>query len=57
MKISYQKIALLMGAVFAALSPNFAALAQNDPPGFVQTLPEQIKWSQAASLLPGGLSA
>jgi hypothetical protein len=57
MKISYQKLALPMGAMFAALSLSFAALAQDDPSGFVQTLPEQIKWTQAATLLPGGLFA
>jgi len=57
MKNSCQKVALLMGAMFAPLSLSFAALAQDDPPGFVQTLPEQIKWTQAATLLPGGLVA
>jgi len=57
MKLFDQKIALLMGAVFAALSLSFAARAQNDPPGFVQTFPEQIKWTQAATLPPGGLVA
>lgn len=57
MKISYRKTALLMGTVSAALSLSLAALAQDDPPGFVQTLPEQIKWTQAPPLLPGGLSA
>jgi quercetin dioxygenase-like cupin family protein len=57
MKLSCQKIALRMGAVFAALSLSFAALAEDDPPGFVQTFPEQIKWAQAPALPPGGLSA
>jgi quercetin dioxygenase-like cupin family protein len=57
MKNSYPKLALLTGAVLAVLSPSLAALAQDDPPGFVQTLPQQIKWTQAATLLPGGLVA
>jgi quercetin dioxygenase-like cupin family protein len=57
MKLSRQKNALRMGAVFAALSLSFAALAQDDPPGFVQTFPEQIKWTQAPALPSGGLSA
>jgi len=57
MKNSCQKIVLLMGAVFAPLSLGFAASAQDDPPGFVQTFPEQIKWTQATTLLPGGLVA
>ena len=57
MKNSYPKLALLTGAVLAVLSPSLAALAQDDPPGFVQTLPQQIKWTQAATLLPGGLAA
>ena len=57
MKNSYPKVALLMGATLAALSPSLAALAEDDPPGVVQTLPEQIKWTQAPPLLPGGLSA
>ena len=38
---------------FAASAGELAA----DPPGFVQTLPDQIKWSSSAAIPAGGQSA
>jgi quercetin dioxygenase-like cupin family protein len=40
-----------------ALSVSVAALAQTDPPGFVQIVPDQIKWAQSPSIPTGGQGA
>jgi len=51
-----RKPAALLGMALA-LTLHAAAFAQNDPPGFAQTLPSEVRWSQSASLLHGGQSA
>ena len=43
----------IVGTIFA-LFTNGAAMAQTEPPGFVQTVPEHIKWGPSATIPPGG---
>ena len=56
MKTTYQKSSSILGAVLALVMSS-AALAQSDPAGFTQTLPDQIKWNQNPALPSGGQSA
>lgn len=46
----------LAGVVFA-LCTSAAALAQSDPAGFAQVLPDRIRWAASPSIPPGGQGA
>jgi quercetin dioxygenase-like cupin family protein len=46
----------IIGTVLA-LSASSSLMAQTDPPGFVQILPDQVKWQPTAAIPPGGQSA
>jgi mannose-6-phosphate isomerase-like protein (cupin superfamily) len=46
----------IISAAFA-LSVSVAALAQTDPSGFVQFVPDEIKWIQSPSIPAGGQGA
>lgn len=53
MQIISRKIALAAGLIFT-LVISAAVKAQNNPPGYMEILPDQIKWTQSASIPPGG---
>lgn len=56
MKSIYRKSSPILGVVLA-LAMSSAAFAQNEPTGFVQTMPDQVKWNQNPAFLSGGQSA
>jgi quercetin dioxygenase-like cupin family protein len=55
--LTLHKLAIHIMGTALVLSASSSLMAQTDPPGFVQIVPDQIKWQPTAAIPSGGQSS